>query len=64
MLQQRDGNISLSLQTVAKKKPYMQIKDGNKPPENEQGVKLDLLNTITELVACAACDNKKKNKQI
>lgn len=35
----------------------MQIKDGNKPPENEQGVKLDLLNTITESVACAACDN-------
>lgn len=31
----------------------MQMKDGNKPPENEQGVTLVLFNTITELVACS-----------
>lgn len=36
----------------------MQIKDGNKPPENKQGITLVLFNTITELAASNA-----KNKQ-
>lgn len=41
----------------------MQMKDGNRPPENEQGVTLVLFNTITELVACAVCYSKKNKKK-
>lgn len=60
MLQHADGHISLSLRASNFfLNINMQMKDGNKPPENEQGVTLVLFNTTTELVACTVCYSKK-----